>query len=396
VVLPLAVAPAVLAGAATVSPPSPIGSWPDGYAYVLAGKDKGGPYPHSAVITSYDRATGAFSGIDDAWGIGRETVEGTIQGDTVTETETYGDIVDHAEGKWTISSGGVETWSGTFSNSIGQSGTFSSSRRVFDLAGTITVGCLASSSSCSAEIAPISDINVAATAGTEDFGAITDDDGKWNAEVPSGQYTITPSATDITFAPADREVDTAGLTNGLDFKACGMVTTPAATAAADVFGTGEARWRLAGLGGQPAASSTWTLQASTCNNWVMIEYRPTSASHAASAHVAWRTIMWSCREPNTNVTHKVPRDRYLLSGYQVGRTEGDSIKVASDGAVSIHVNTVDKVNGSAMYGKTVSLLDATLTEGGEGGTVSINPAAYRMTDFCEPVGMKAVALKKIG
>ena len=80
---------AVAAGAGTMV--SPVGFWKC-EAYIAdwgptypADKAPGGPFLNATTITSFDPATGTYSGVDIAWGIGRETVTGTFNSNNDTQ-----------------------------------------------------------------------------------------------------------------------------------------------------------------------------------------------------------------------------------------------------------------------------------------------------------------------
>ena len=202
------VAPAASAGAASGSTVSMLGFW-NSHAYITdwgptfpADKPPGGPYPNPTTITSYDPATGAFSGIDDAWGVGRENITGTLHKDgAVTYTIVDPGNVLHGTGTVTFDAETTTaTWKGTWSNSIGEHGTSYGTWKGFRISGTVRLGC----SFCSATPAlPVVGVDVGVHGSYSLSNTLTtDSDGRFKDVLPSGSYSVTPDVAGWTFTPA--------------------------------------------------------------------------------------------------------------------------------------------------------------------------------------------------
>jgi len=103
---------------------SPVGAWTDTYTVVTAGPLKGQRFNNPIVINFYDPTTGTFSGTD-----GRYSVTGELHGSTLTATISGSGYVSHNRGTIAFSSDGSATWTGTWSDSNGNSGTWHGTRK---------------------------------------------------------------------------------------------------------------------------------------------------------------------------------------------------------------------------------------------------------------------------
>ena len=212
---------------------SPIGFW-DSFVYIMdwgptypADKPPGGPFPNPTTITVYDPATGAFSGIDDAWDIGKETITGTLHSDG-TLTYTIGKDL-HGQGTVTFYPDGSAIWTGTWSNSIGERGTVHATLKNFEMRGTVE-GVVCNETSCTPS--GLGGLTILAT-GQDRVGNsvsvtdVTDDDGSWSVTVPAGLYRVGPVLQDgVTFVGPAFEPETASVSvpmrpgTTVDFKTC--------------------------------------------------------------------------------------------------------------------------------------------------------------------------------
>jgi hypothetical protein len=193
-------APVVPASATTTV--SPVGFW-DSYAYItnwgpgpVKHATPAGPFPNPTTITSYDPVTGAFSGIDNAWDVGKEAIAGVLHGDSVTYTLTGTGVVLHGQGTVTFYSDGTATWIGTWSNSIGQSGTSYSTLKGFLLAGTVqALSCGEDSCSPPTGLAgqPVLVQGTSRDGAAVSVSATSDADGTWSVGVPNGTYKLGPT-----------------------------------------------------------------------------------------------------------------------------------------------------------------------------------------------------------
>jgi len=250
----LSIAPVMLAGAARPPSNAPLGFW-NSYAYITdwgptfpAHKPPGGPFPTPTTITSYDPTTGAFSGIDNAWGIGLEKITGTLYPDgAVTYT-----IVDPGEvmnGKGTITFNADRTtaiWRGTWSNSIGEIGTDYGEWKGFVLTGKVEADpCGAHETECSVPPTPVSGVTITAT-GAYHASATTDSQGDYSMTLNAGTWTITPTMDDLTFTPRSRSVDLKSDTSDVDFETVVLkltsVTPGTSELSADVHVTLQDPW----------------------------------------------------------------------------------------------------------------------------------------------------------
>ena len=102
---------------------SPIGSWPDTYTVVTAGPGTGQRYNDPTTITSYDPATGAFSGKCSFL-----SMVGVLHGTTWTATISGGGYVSHHQGTIKFNPDGSAIWTGTWTDSNGASGTWYGTR----------------------------------------------------------------------------------------------------------------------------------------------------------------------------------------------------------------------------------------------------------------------------
>jgi len=269
------VAPATSAGAASGSTVSMLGFW-NSHAYITdwgptfpADKPPGGPYPNPTTITSYDPATGAFSGIDDAWGVGRENITGTLHKDgAVTYTIVDPGNVLHGTGTVIFDAETTTaTWKGTWSNSIGEHGTSYGTWKGFRISGTVRLGC----SFCSATPAlPVVGVDVGVHGSYSLSNTLTtDSDGRFKDVLPSGSYSVTPDVAGWTFTPASREVTSNGTAVQADFDGC-----PAAGSTS-----------LAGMWSMITGPPSTTLQAGfkKCFNHFDVTYD----SSEKSIHLHW-------------------------------------------------------------------------------------------------------------
>lgn len=269
------VAPAVLAGAASGSPVSMVGFW-NSHAYITdwgprfpADKPPGGPYPNPTTITSYDAATGAFSGIDDAWGIGREKITGTLyRNGAVTYTIVDPGNVLHGTGTVSFDAKTTTaTWRGTWSNSIGERGTSEGTWKGFEISGTIRLGC----SFCSAGPAlPVVGVDVGLHGSYSLSDTLTtDNDGRFKDVLPSGSYSVTPDIPGWILTPVSREVTSEGTAVQADFDGC-----PAAGSTSHV----DIKSMIVG-----PPSTTLTAGSGNCFNHVEVTY----SFSKKSIHLHW-------------------------------------------------------------------------------------------------------------
>jgi hypothetical protein len=214
---------------------SPVGFW-DSYAYItnwgpgpVKHATPAGPFPNPTTITSYDPATGAFSGIDNAWDVGKEAMNGVLRGNSVTYTLTGTGVVLHGQGTVTFYSDGTATWIGTWSNSIGQSGTSYATLRGFLLAGTVqALSCGEDSCNPPTGLAgqPVLVQGTSSDGSAVSVSATSDADGTWSVGVPNGSYDVGPTSDGKTvgipsFDPAKLpETVTGKDISDLNFMAC--------------------------------------------------------------------------------------------------------------------------------------------------------------------------------
>jgi hypothetical protein len=221
----LLVPPVMPASAATPRGSSPVGSW-EGYLCVTAGQG-GGRYPNSTTISSYDPVTGAFSGTDDASDLGPGKITGTLSSDgAVADTITHAGVALHGQGVMTFYADGSAAWTGTWTDTLGQSGcSFSTLEN--DVAGTVE-GVECGETSC--RQSGLGGITILVT-GTDRDGdpvSVTDvtaDDGSWSVDVPAGSYTVGPTengkaVVDIpSFDPGPTKIAVPPAAN-VDFRTC--------------------------------------------------------------------------------------------------------------------------------------------------------------------------------
>jgi hypothetical protein len=220
----VALGPVAPANAATMI--SPTGFW-DCEAYIAdwgptypADKAPGGPFLNATTITSFDPATGAYSGTDRAWGIGLETVTGTFNTNDGTEAwTTIGPhAVVHGQAKVTVNPDGTITTSGTWSNTIGQTGTVGCSLKDSVLRGTVEkVSCGAGETSCPVPPVPVPDVKIT-VAGPESASVTTGDDGDYTMYLQPGTYTVTPRTPGREVMPTSRRVDLTASKGDVDFQ----------------------------------------------------------------------------------------------------------------------------------------------------------------------------------
>jgi hypothetical protein len=98
---------------------SPVGAWTDTSMVVTAGPQKGQRFSRPVVINFYDPTSGAFSGTE-----GPYKVAGELHGGSVTATISGSGYVAHHRGTITFYPDGGATWTGTWSDSYGDSGTW--------------------------------------------------------------------------------------------------------------------------------------------------------------------------------------------------------------------------------------------------------------------------------
>jgi hypothetical protein len=252
-----------------------LGFW-NSHAYITdwgptfpADKPPGGPYPNPTTITSYNPTTGAFSGIDDAWGVGREHITGTLYKDGAA-TYTIVDASGVTNGKGTITFDAETTtaiWKGTWSNSIGEIGTDYGTWKGFQISGTIRLGC----SFCSATPAlPVVGVDVGVHGSYSLSDTLTtDSDGRFKDVLPSGSYSVTPDVAGWTFTPAWRKGTSSGTAVQADFDGC-----PAA-------GSTSLAVIRSMITGPP--STTLTAGFKDCFNHVDVTYN----SSEESVHLHW-------------------------------------------------------------------------------------------------------------
>ena len=174
-------------GFGTVTRTSPTGAGPVKHA------TPAGPFPNPTTITSYDPVTGAFSGIDNAWDVGKEVINGVLHGNSVTYTIVDPGVVLHGQGTVTFYSDGTATWVGTWSNSIGQFGTDYGTLKGFLLAGMVqALSCGEDSCSPPTGLAgqPVLVQGTSSDGSAVSVSATSDADGTWSVGVPNGSYDV--------------------------------------------------------------------------------------------------------------------------------------------------------------------------------------------------------------
>jgi hypothetical protein len=229
-----------------------------------------------------------------------------------------------------------------------------------ELSGTIELGC---STSCSAGgPVPVSGITVEVK-GKTPGSAITDDSGKWTMQVSAGAYTIVPSTAGFTYSPDSRSVDVKSSIEGQNFTACGAQSAAATPAVVNAHLSA-------------AASSTWVLTASTCNNFVYVMYSPVTNA----ATVSWNAKSFFCPGHGAVKAHAdASLGGPLLTEHPVGTFPGEDVHRFKTGNVGIVVNNSDGVHAM--------LID--IVNGGQSGTVKLFGAAYSRvnagtTENCSP------------
>jgi hypothetical protein len=264
-------APVVPASATTKY--SPVGFW-DSYAYItdwgpgpVKHATPAGPFPNPTTITSYDPVTGAFSGMDNAWDVGKEVINGVLHGDSVTYTIIDPGVVLHGQGTVTFYSDGTATWIGTWSNSIGQRGTEYGTLKGFLLAGMVqALSC--GEDSCSPPTGlpgqPVLVQGTSRDGSAVSVSATSDADGTWSVGVPNGTYEAGPSEDGHTFGglgydPAsvpDIAVNGSGV-GDIDFRAC-AIAGDSVSSEVDRAPLGTDRVPFATAGGASSAVSQCT------------------------------------------------------------------------------------------------------------------------------------------
>lgn len=155
-------------------------------------------------------------------------------------------------------------------------GPFTATRKTFTLGGQVTSGC-GGQTSCSSTGVPFGGMEVDVDGASGSATTTTDDQGKWSVDLPSGQYTVTPTDAIYNFTPPDLDVDLKADLGGQDFTACslppGQFNGPL----------------LASVPRQPNGAASFSLSGEACNERFTYTY---SGRHLG---VTWTASALSCQ-----------------------------------------------------------------------------------------------------
>jgi hypothetical protein len=242
-------------------------------------------------------------------------------------------------------------------------GPYTATRPGVDLSGTIEIGCSPNAGSCPAGSGPLYDADVDVE-GPTTASTTTDTDGKWTVSVAPGHYTITPSASGVTFSPDSLDVDVTKATDGQDFTSC----------AADSSGSSL----RAPLVRNAASSSTWTLTGKYCYNTYSVTY----STATKDATVTWIAKKYIC-DRTTRFFYNARLGKTLFSNAYVGsRSAPGTVSILAGNSVQVNVN-----DGGNL------VLEFTIAPDGATGVVSTYPSNYAVSlvtggdsHTCQPVG----------
>ena len=156
-------------------------------------------------------------------------------------------------------------------------GAFTATRETFTVEGEITAGC----GDCGGG-EPFEGMDVEVDGDNGSASATTDDEGKWDVELPAGQYTVTPTDPVYHFTPPDRDIDLEDDVDGQDFTACAMTEgdqNSAVAAAVTRRAAGKTVYHLSGQSpcrGGNGGSETFTVSYATGHDYVLFIWTMTA------------------------------------------------------------------------------------------------------------------------
>jgi hypothetical protein len=256
------------------------------------------------VVANENVSTGTFGGTLSGSGVSFRIIAGQVTGTNFTMTiEVAGTVVgEHGEqidykgvvtgNNMTITSTASRAWANGKLVEGDSPGTYHGTRiGSHTISGTVTTGgggCGASSCGGSAE--PVADVEVVARGGGETYTATTDDEGKYQMDVPKGAFTLSSQDPAVTFAPATREVSPDGPYDDQDFGAC-------AAGDPDGLGSTSHAHEAPRLERANATAPFANLYGGPCPNFIDV-YDLNQATRTIG--VGWAVFTRSCHQDNGN------------------------------------------------------------------------------------------------
>jgi hypothetical protein len=246
------------------------------------------------VITDEDVATGEFGGSLVGPHSTLDIVDGEVTGNAYTFTVEVADTVVGVNGAqftyggtfsgntMTITETAIHAWKNghPVSASSTDPGPFTGTREDFNLSGEIDLGCGSNANTCSANGTPFEGFEVDVTGDNGSATSTTDDEGKWNVDLPTGSYTITPTSPIYTFTPSEIHVDLTKTETDENFRACSassiaseerLVSHTSGVVIYDLTGTNIACYATFRVTDTKTATAknflnfSWTTKALTCD-----------------------------------------------------------------------------------------------------------------------------------
>ncbi len=188
----------------------------------------GGAAEQSFTITD---SGGSLSGSAETGGDVFAAITGSVSGDDVEIVTTYNDFAPGyvATFDGTISADGLEM-SGDWTSNADQSGTWTATSTGFELSGTVSSQDCTSTCPATPQGVPGITVEVASNdGGGISTSAVSDADGDWSVDVPSGGYTVTPEGDGWDPTSLNETVEGADV-SGVDFVECSAPDTTDAQA----------------------------------------------------------------------------------------------------------------------------------------------------------------------
>jgi hypothetical protein len=362
---------------------------------------QGGKSLHASFdISNEDVATGSFGGVVNLRpGTAKinhyDIVSGKVTGNAFTIVADYPGTIVGTNGLESTYSGtvsgstmkGEETdeqgWKNGRKIDLSADGdqTFTATRGGFNLAGTVELGCASDANVCSANGTPFEGLEVDVSGTNGSATSTTDNDGKWNVDLPKGKYTITPTNPNLTFTPNEIVVNLTKAITGQTFKACGA---PSAQTTAAFTSTGSAT----------------SLIGHSCNNFVGVKYT-LSNDKLSNVSVNWYTVSWYCVENNKGFTSLGAGNEYV--GYQFeNHTVKPKVKnvITHDGLNYFTSTGEINIAVGAFGGATKSWatpMVVVIDNGGRSGSVTLNGDVFQRpgagSSLCRPFNVIKVPIE---